>query len=104
MSLLLDDIDVPVPGPGEVGVKIVATGLCHTDIAGMQGAIGLFPIVFGHEGAGIVEAVGPDVTEFKIGKDFYETLDEMRRNPVEIEKIRNRRAALMLHGGLFWCG
>lgn len=93
MSLLLDDIDVPVPGPGKVGVKIVATGLCHTDIAGMQGAIGLFPIVFGLEVAGIVEAVGPDVTEFKIGKDFNETLDEMRRNPVEIEKIRNRRAA-----------
>lgn len=104
MSLLLDDIDVPVPGPGKVGVKIVATGLCHTDIAGMQGAIGLFPIVFGHEVAGIVEAVGPDVTEFKFGKDFNETLDEMRRNPVEIEKIRNRRAALMPHGGLFWCG
>lgn len=67
MTLLFDDIDVPAPGPGEVGVKIVATGLCHTDITGMQGAIGLFPTVFGHEGAGIVEAVGPDVTEFKVG-------------------------------------
>ena len=64
---VFDQVDVPEPGPGQLGVKITATGLCHTDLTGLHGAIGMFPLVLGHEGAGIVEAVGEGVSDFKVG-------------------------------------
>ena len=55
-------IDVPDPGPGEVVVKIDACGVCHTDLHYREGAINdEFPFLLGHEAAGIVESVGPDV-------------------------------------------
>ncbi|GAA4189715.1 NAD(P)-dependent alcohol dehydrogenase [Microbacterium oryzae] len=54
--------------PDEVLVKIVATGLCHTDLAVQHGDIpGAFPFVLGHEGAGIIEQVGAAVTGFAVG-------------------------------------
>ncbi|MEV2256481.1 NAD(P)-dependent alcohol dehydrogenase [Streptomyces sp. NPDC050147] len=57
-TVLLDD-----PGPGEVLVQLVATGLCHTDLSVLAGRLPTpLPAVLGHEGAGIVQAVGPDVT------------------------------------------
>jgi len=63
-------IEVPDPGPGEALVKIQACGVCHTDLHYREGAIGNdYPFLLGHEAAGIVEAVGPDVTEVKPG-DF----------------------------------
>ena len=46
------------PGPGEVLVKVLASGVCHTDLHFQLGSIGTLPILMGHEGAGIVEAVG----------------------------------------------
>ncbi|MBS42649.1 MAG: NAD(P)-dependent alcohol dehydrogenase [Nocardioides sp.] len=54
--------------PGEILVRTTATGLCHTDLAVQHGHIpSPFPVVLGHEGAGVVEQVGPDVTEFAVG-------------------------------------
>ena len=67
--LELVEIDVQGPKAGEVLVRIVATSVCHTDAYTLSGADpeGLFPAVLGHEGAGIVEAVGEGVTSLKVG-------------------------------------
>ncbi len=63
-------INVPDPGPGEAVVKIQACGVCHTDLHYREGGINdEFPFLLGHEAAGIVEAVGDDVTSVAPG-DF----------------------------------
>src|SRR3954449_3290893 len=64
------DIIVPEPGPGEVRVTVQACGVCHTDLHYREGAINDdFPFLLGHEAAGLVESVGPDVTQLVPG-DF----------------------------------
>jgi len=68
--LQIEDVPIPVPGPGEVLVKIVATGVCHTDLHAADGdwpAKPVPPFIPGHEGAGIIAAVGPAVKGFKEG-------------------------------------
>ncbi len=67
--LVIEEIDVAGPKAGEVLVQIVATGVCHTDAYTLSGKDpeGLFPSVFGHEGAGIVQEVGEGVTSVKPG-------------------------------------
>jgi len=61
---------VPDPGPGEALVRVQACGVCHTDLHYREGGISDdFPFLLGHEAAGIVEAVGPDVTGVAAG-DF----------------------------------
>jgi len=66
--LEVTDIDIDGPSAGEVQVRIEATGVCHSDLSVIEGKIpSLFPLVLGHEGAGIVEAVGPGVTRVKEG-------------------------------------
>ena len=56
-------INVPDPGPGEAVVQVQACGVCHTDLHYREGGINdEFPFLLGHEAAGIVEAVGDDVT------------------------------------------
>ena len=63
------EIDVAPPHAGEVLVRIVASGVCHTDAFTLSGddPEGLFPAVLGHEGGGIVEAIGEGVTSVKVG-------------------------------------
>ena len=67
--LELELVDVAGPREGEVLVRIVATGVCHTDAYSLSGADpeGLFPSILGHEGAGIVEEIGSGVTELAVG-------------------------------------
>src|SRR3954467_5514852 len=61
-------INVPDPGPGEALVKVLACGVCHTDLHYKQGGIGDdYPYLLGHEAAGTVEAVGEDVTDIAAG-------------------------------------
>lgn len=61
---------VPDPGPGEALVKVQACGVCHTDLHYREGGINdEFPFLLGHEAAGVVESVGPDVTSVAPG-DF----------------------------------
>ena len=61
---------VPDPGPGEALVRVQASGVCHTDLHYREGGIGDdFPYFLGHEAAGVVEAVGADVTDVAPG-DF----------------------------------
>ncbi|MEQ1933087.1 MAG: Zn-dependent alcohol dehydrogenase [Fimbriimonadaceae bacterium] len=63
------DIVVDSPGPNEVLIRLVASGVCHTDLTvkNLKGSGMAFPIVLGHEGAGIVEEVGEGVTNLKVG-------------------------------------
>ncbi|MCX5413968.1 S-(hydroxymethyl)mycothiol dehydrogenase [Streptomyces sp. NBC_00059] len=66
----VETVVVPDPGPGEAVVKVQACGVCHTDLHYRDGGIGDdFPFLLGHEAAGVVEQVGPGVTEVAPG-DF----------------------------------
>ena len=63
------EVDLEGPKSGEVLVEIMATGICHTDAFTLSGddPEGAFPAILGHEGAGIVREVGPDVNSVKVG-------------------------------------
>jgi S-(hydroxymethyl)mycothiol dehydrogenase len=64
----VEQIIVPDPGPGEALVKVQACGVCHTDLHYREGGINdEFPFLLGHEAAGIVEFVGPDVSSVAVG-------------------------------------
>src|SRR5690554_5386483 len=67
--LTIEEVDLMPPQKGEVLVRIVATGVCHTDAYTLSGADpeGVFPAILGHEGAGVVEAVGEGVTSVSVG-------------------------------------
>ncbi|KAK5618999.1 hypothetical protein CRENBAI_005140 [Crenichthys baileyi] len=70
--LSIEEVDVAPPKAHEVRIKVVATGVCHTDWkylyeAGTAMKLRPFPLVLGHEAAGIVESVGPQVTQFAPG-------------------------------------
>jgi S-(hydroxymethyl)mycothiol dehydrogenase len=66
----VETIEVPDPGPGEALVDVQACGVCHTDLHYREGAINDdFPFLLGHEAAGVVDAVGADVTSVEPG-DF----------------------------------
>ena len=68
--VVVKEVDVPVPGPGEVLVKVQATGVCHTDLHAIKGDWPVKPkenLIPGHEGVGVVVAVGPDVEGVEVG-------------------------------------
>jgi S-(hydroxymethyl)glutathione dehydrogenase/alcohol dehydrogenase len=67
--LSIETVQLEGPKAGEVLVEIKATGICHTDEFTRSGADpeGLFPVIFGHEGAGIVVDVGPGVKSLQKG-------------------------------------
>jgi S-(hydroxymethyl)mycothiol dehydrogenase len=66
---VLRDISIDAPGPNEVLIRLVASGVCHTDLTvkNLNGNGMAFPIVLGHEGAGYVEEVGPGVSHLQPG-------------------------------------
>ena len=68
--LKIEEVPVPTPGPGEVLIKLIANGVCHTDLHAAQGDWPVkpnLPFVPGHEGVGLVAALGPAVTGLKEG-------------------------------------
>ncbi|MBY8295043.1 S-(hydroxymethyl)glutathione dehydrogenase/class III alcohol dehydrogenase [Vibrio fluvialis] len=67
--LKIEEVDVMLPRKGEVLVRIVASGVCHTDAFTLSGddPEGVFPAILGHEGGGIVEMVGEGVTSVEVG-------------------------------------
>lgn len=67
--LSIETIQVMPPKAGEVLVKLTASGVCHTDAFTLSGndPEGIFPCILGHEGAGVVEAIGPGVTSVAVG-------------------------------------
>ncbi|MEE1667932.1 Zn-dependent alcohol dehydrogenase [Streptomyces sp. WAC07094] len=65
---VVSDLEVREPGPGEVQVAVSAAGLCHSDLSVVDGTIPFpCPVVLGHEGAGVVAAVGEGVTHVRPG-------------------------------------
>ena len=67
-SLEIDELELDEPRSGEVLVRYVASGVCHSDLHHIQGKVATpTPIVLGHEGSGIIEAVGPNVSGVKVG-------------------------------------
>ncbi|MEU9090385.1 Zn-dependent alcohol dehydrogenase [Streptomyces sp. NPDC087901] len=65
---VVDDLEIRDPGPGEVLVAVAAAGLCHSDLSVIDGTIPFpLPVVLGHEGAGVVEAVGAGVSHVAPG-------------------------------------
>lgn len=66
--LEIEEVDIDKPGPNEVLTRTAASGICHSDLHIIEGGIPMaMPCILGHEPAGIVEAVGSDVTDFKPG-------------------------------------
>jgi propanol-preferring alcohol dehydrogenase len=68
--LVIEDLPIPTPGPGEILVKVEATGVCHTDLHAARGDWPVkprLPFIPGHEGVGFVAAVGAGVTEVQEG-------------------------------------
>ena len=68
--LVIEDVPIPVPGPGELLVRLKACGVCHTDLHAASGdwpVKPMPPFIPGHEAAGIVAALGPGVTDYKVG-------------------------------------
>jgi S-(hydroxymethyl)mycothiol dehydrogenase len=68
-DVVVEEITLDPPGPGEVQIKLAASGVCHTDLTvkNLKGMGMAFPIVLGHEGAGYVEEVGEGVTHLAPG-------------------------------------
>ncbi|MCC6629356.1 MAG: Zn-dependent alcohol dehydrogenase [Chloroflexi bacterium] len=66
----VEEFTIDDPGPNEVLVRILASGVCHTDLGVKSGIYGTsgFPFLLGHEGAGIIEAVGPGVDPARVGE------------------------------------
>ena len=67
--LVIEEVDVMPPKMGEVLIRIVATGVCHTDAFTLSGddPEGIFPVILGHEGGAIVERLGAGVTSLSVG-------------------------------------
>jgi S-(hydroxymethyl)glutathione dehydrogenase/alcohol dehydrogenase len=106
--LRVEEARLQPPGPRDVLVRNHASGLCHTDLEVMQGSLAYpLPIVLGHEGAGIVEAVGDEVTTVKPGDHVIASWNPhcghcfycVRDQPVLCEPFtRNQPRGLFLDG------
>ena len=73
--LTVETVELAEPGPGEVLIRTAACAICHSDIFYVDGAWGGdLPAVYGHEAAGVIEAVGPGVTRLKVGDHVAATL------------------------------
>ena len=102
-----DDVEIAPPGPGEVRVRVVASGVCHSDLSVQNGTIPLpTPIVLGHEGAGVVEEIGEGVTTLAPGDhvvlSFVPVCGEcyqcLHGQPFLCERSRAQAAAGLLDG------
>lgn len=67
--LSIEEVDVMPPQAGEVRIRVIASGVCHTDAFTLSGEDpeGIFPTILGHEGGGIVESIGEGVTSVEVG-------------------------------------
>jgi len=93
--LVVTDVDLAEPRAGEVLVRLVACGVCHTDLYTASGAdpSGYAPAVLGHEGAGVVEAVGPGVSSLSVGDHVVTLFSPQCR---ECEHCRSGRTNICL--------
>ncbi|AMA60204.1 NAD(P)-dependent alcohol dehydrogenase [Bradyrhizobium sp. CCGE-LA001] len=80
--LKLETVELEAPRPDEILVKVKATGVCHTDLVVRDGMLPTpLPVVLGHEGAGVVEAVGDAITKVKPGDHVVMTFNSCGRCP-----------------------
>src|ERR1044072_9220852 len=93
--LVVQEIDLADPKPGEVLVRLVACGVCHTDLYTASGAdpSGYAPAVLGHEGAGVVEAIGEGVKDVEVGDHVVTLFSPQCR---ECEHCKSPRTNLCL--------
>ena len=88
--LTVEEVDLQLPRKGEVLVRIVATGVCHTDAFTLSGKDpeGKFPAILGHEGGGIVEAVGEGVTSVEAATMLFRCIppNAASANSANLEK------------------
>lgn len=77
----IEDIEVAEPRGSEVRVRIVGVGMCHTDLVARDGFPVPMPIVLGHEGAGVVESIGPDVFDLAPGDHVVLSFDSCAACP-----------------------
>ena len=67
--VVVDDVEVAAPAAGEVTVRVLASGICHSDLNVLDGTSPYPPpVVLGHEGAGVIERIGPDVDGWSVGQ------------------------------------
>jgi Zn-dependent alcohol dehydrogenase len=67
-QLSVEEVSIASPGAGEIGIRLEATGVCHTDLSALEGKLPIpRPIVLGHEGAGVVTEIGAGVEGLSIG-------------------------------------
>lgn len=66
-DFVLESVALAEPQAGEVLVRVVATGVCHTDEVARELGLSPFPVVLGHEGSGVIEKLGPNVTGLEVG-------------------------------------
>ncbi len=77
---VVERVELADPGPGQVLVEIAGTGFCHTDVLPRQdGFLAVPPLIAGHEGAGVVTAVGPGVDEVAVGAHVLLSFDSCGR-------------------------
>src|SRR4030088_3502088 len=78
----IEEVQLSAPGEGEILVRMRGVGICHTDISAAQGVIPIpLPAVLGHEGSGIVEAVGPGVDSLVVGDHVALSFDHCGECP-----------------------
>jgi S-(hydroxymethyl)glutathione dehydrogenase/alcohol dehydrogenase len=97
--LVIETVEVQPPRAHEVRIKIHATGICHSDASVLDGVWkGIFPVILGHEGAGIVESIGEGVTNFKPGDHVIPTyVSECG----ECRFCKSKRTNLCVKSGIF---
>lgn len=83
----LEDIDVAAPLGSEVMVRMYGVGMCHTDLVARDGFPVPLPIVLGHEGSGVVEAIGPDVKSLAVGDHVVLSFDSCDHCPTCAEHL-----------------
>src|SRR5690625_7475352 len=65
-DFVLESVALAEPQAGEVWVRVVATGVCHTDEVARELGLSPFPVVLGHEGSGVIEKLGPNVCGLEV--------------------------------------
>jgi Zn-dependent alcohol dehydrogenase len=77
----IEDIELAEPRGSEVRILMVGVGMCHTDLVARDGFPVPLPIVLGHEGSGVVDALGPDVTDLELGDHVVLSFDSCAACP-----------------------
>ncbi|MET0609656.1 MAG: NAD(P)-dependent alcohol dehydrogenase [Pseudomonas caspiana] len=79
--LSIETVEIAEPGPQQILVRVVATGLCHTDLNVLANPAMPWPVIFGHEGAGVVEKVGSQVSKVAVGDHVIMTTSSCGKCP-----------------------